>query len=328
MRSGCSCRELRFPVAERVAISPTGVSVSRTGAIAFRASSPGGRRQLVWFDRTGKEVGHAGEPVNTNVSNPALSPDGQRVAFYRNVDGNTDIWLLDAKRGVLSRFTSDAADDVFPLWSPDGGSLVFSSNRSGVHDLYRKPMAGGSEELLLATSQAKLAIDWSRDGRFLLFSSRDPKTGLDIWALPLDGKAHLSGRPDELRRAERAVLPRWPLDRLSIERIRPLGRLHPAVLRFYEPFARLPERRKSRALAARRKGDLLPGAGRPTDGRRRSTVFRTPRLSRLDPPKRSSRPRSEARCSRATSASSTRSPRTEDASSCAPSWTNPPGPSR
>ena len=66
---------------------------------------------------------------------------------------------------------------------------MFSSNRSGVHDLYQKSIAGGgSEELLLATAQLKLATDWSSDGRFLLFNSRDPKTGVDIWALPVDGK--------------------------------------------------------------------------------------------------------------------------------------------
>ena len=30
-------------------------------------------------------------------------------------------------------------------------------------------------------------MDWSPDGRFLLYRSIDPKTGSDIWALPLDG---------------------------------------------------------------------------------------------------------------------------------------------
>ena len=105
------------------------------------------------------------------------------------MDGNTDVWLLDTKRGVLSRFTTDAADDVVPVWSPDGRRVVFSSNRTGVHDLYVKPVTGGgTETLLLSSAEPKLATDWSADGRFLLFNKRDPKRGLDIWVLPLDGK--------------------------------------------------------------------------------------------------------------------------------------------
>ena len=108
------------------------------------------------------------------------------------MNGNTDIWLLETRRGVFSRFTSDVADDVSPVWSPDGDRIVFSSNRKGVHDLYQKSAtAGGSEELLLSTAQTKIATDWSPDGRFVLFNSQDPKRGSDIWALPLDG----SGKP-------------------------------------------------------------------------------------------------------------------------------------
>ncbi len=90
-------------------------------------------------------------------------------------------------RGVLSRFTSDVADDVYPIWSPDAGRIIFSSNRKGIMDLYQKSATtGGTEELLLSTVQSKLATDWSRDGRFMLFQSQDPKRGSDIWALPLD----------------------------------------------------------------------------------------------------------------------------------------------
>ena len=58
-------------------------------------------------------------------------------------------------------------------------------------ELYRKPTTGdGNEELLLATRRTRstsAASDWSRDGRFLLYRTVDPKTGADIWALPLNG---------------------------------------------------------------------------------------------------------------------------------------------
>jgi TolB protein len=99
------------------------------------------------------------------------------------------VWLLDLRRGGFSPFTSDPADDVSPVWSPDGSRIIFSSNRRGTHELYQKPVAGDrNEEMLLSTGQPVSATDWSRDGHVVLFTSRNPKTGFDIWALPLDGK--------------------------------------------------------------------------------------------------------------------------------------------
>jgi serine/threonine protein kinase len=178
-----------FPIAEQVTSdgSGSGVSVSGAGSIAYRTSSANAQRQFVWLDRSGKELSKVGDSVNTNLSSPSLSLDGQRVALYRALDGNTDVWLFETRRGVLSRFTSDVADDTSPVWSPDGDRIVFNSNRKGIHDLYQKSAtAGGSEDLLLSTAQGKNATDWSPDGRFVLFHSEDPKRSSDIWALPLD----------------------------------------------------------------------------------------------------------------------------------------------
>jgi Tol biopolymer transport system component len=174
------------PVVEQASSrgQPAVVSVSSVGTIAYRPLEAPPSRQLVWVDRSGKDVRPVGAIAG---SAPSLSLDDRRVAFYRGVEGNVDVWLLDAIRGVASRFTTDAADDVFPVWSPDGGRLVFSSNRSGVHQLYQKSVGGGSEASLLATAQPATATDWSHDGRFLLFSEQDRKQGFDIWALPMAG---------------------------------------------------------------------------------------------------------------------------------------------
>jgi Tol biopolymer transport system component len=168
-----------------------GLSISDTGTIAYRSTAIPVRRQFVWFDRTGKEISTVSD---SSMSNPSLSFDGQRVVGYRGnpVDGNVDVWVLDAKRGVFSRLTSDAADDVAPVWSPDGDRVAFSSNRKGTHNLYQKSAsAGGNEELLLSTPEEKSVSDWSADGRFIVFDSHDSKRSTDIWALPVDRK----GRP-------------------------------------------------------------------------------------------------------------------------------------
>ena len=183
-----------FPVAAQVTSSSNNlraaVSTSASGLIAYRTGSAGGgERQLTSFDRSGHPLANvAGAFGNTQLS-PSLSPDGRRVATFRALNGNVDVWLLDVERGVPTRFTFDSADDVLPVWSRDGSRIVFNSNRKGVHDLYVKSAsgAGGEEALLLQTAQNKQATDWSPDGRFLLYSTVDPIRNFDIWALPLDG---------------------------------------------------------------------------------------------------------------------------------------------
>jgi Tol biopolymer transport system component len=159
-------------------------SVSATGLVAYR---PGGsaERQLVWFDRSGNQLGPMGPDAN-GLSVPSLSLDSRRVAAYRAVQGNADIWLLDATRST--RFTFDASLDRFPAWSPDGSQIVFDSNRKGRRDLYVKASSGaGTEELLLESAQDKIANHWSPDGRFVLYHSVDPQTSEDLWVLPTEG---------------------------------------------------------------------------------------------------------------------------------------------
>ncbi len=163
-------------------------SVSAGGLVAYRT---GGSdfRQLTWFDRAGKAVGVIGEPDAATPLSPELSPDGRRIAVDRMVRGNRDVWLTDLAGDGLTRFTFDAALDGFPVWSPDGTRIVFESKRKGGSwDLWIKASSGAAtEELLLETPNDEWPNDWSSDGRFLLYRVTDPKTGPDVWALPMTG---------------------------------------------------------------------------------------------------------------------------------------------
>jgi eukaryotic-like serine/threonine-protein kinase len=160
------------------------VSVSATGLLAYRAGGTN-RRQLTWFDRSGKVLGAVGSPDENTLASPRLSPDGRRVAVSRSLQGNQDIWFLDGTR--TTHFTFDASSDTSPLWSPDGSRIVFTSDRKGLGhgDLYQKPASGaGSEQLLWESAEVKRTADWSTDGRFILYNNL-----LDaaIWILPLEG---------------------------------------------------------------------------------------------------------------------------------------------
>ena len=178
-----------FPIAEQVGLNPANgaaaFTVSDNGVLAYRTGA-GGDTHLVWLDRAGKQVEEVG--VAAPYQNQALSPDLQRVAVFKPDGSAGDIWLFDLIRGTTSKFTFDAGIDNAPVWSPDGTRLVFGSNRGGTFDLYLKNSGGvGQDEVLLKSDHAKIPDDWSLDGRFILYRDQDPKTGSDLWALPLTG---------------------------------------------------------------------------------------------------------------------------------------------
>ena len=162
------------------------LSVSAAGPIAFRTVA--GKSQLVWLDRTGREMTTLTDADDSRWDDPALSPDGATVALRRNIAGNTDIWLVDA-RGVLRRLTFEPAIEGAPIFSPDGKRVAYASDPAdGLWDMYERPADGtGSQTLLLKTPENENPLDWSRDGRFLLFLGQSAKTDFDVWALPLTG---------------------------------------------------------------------------------------------------------------------------------------------
>jgi hypothetical protein len=99
-----------------------------------------------------------------------------------------DIWVIDLERGTSSRLTATHGSSTDGVWSPEGLRIAFNSNRSGVYDLYGVDSSGvGDEELLVKSLHVKQMTGWSPDGRFLVYSEFDPKSGGDIWVLPLGG---------------------------------------------------------------------------------------------------------------------------------------------
>jgi Tol biopolymer transport system component len=161
-------------------------SVSATGLLAYRAGV-GGHRQLTWFARDGTVVGTVGP--HSDGASLDLASDGQRVVIGRVVQGWADVWLINAKRGVMTRFTFGPANN-YPVWTPDGSRVAFTSwtNNTHVGDLFEKPANGAhDEQRLLVSPDHKIPNDWSPDGRTLLYVNQDSATGSDLWALPIGG---------------------------------------------------------------------------------------------------------------------------------------------
>ena len=71
-----------------------------------------------------------------NDSFPSWSPDGKRIAFSSDRDGNYEIYLMEVDGNNQQRLTDNDFFDTSPSWSSDGKRIVFMSLAGGA--LYRR----------------------------------------------------------------------------------------------------------------------------------------------------------------------------------------------
>jgi serine/threonine protein kinase/Tol biopolymer transport system component len=189
------------PVAEHAAILRTvsqGIlTASGNGMLAYETGENfGDARRLLWLDRSGKQVRETDASSGLWYLDPAISPDGRKLAAAippkgaRNLK-DTNIWVFDLIRGIKTRLTFSSAADRGPAWTPDGKSIAFNSDRNGVPQLYEKASDGTGVTSSLVTDDAvEFGSFFSSDGRYLLFQRRkdQPNAHSEIWAMPLSGE--------------------------------------------------------------------------------------------------------------------------------------------
>lgn len=113
---------------------------------------------------------------------PALSPDGQRVAFAWNGEqgDNFDIYVKQIDAGSLVRLTTDPLPDMCPSWSPDGRRLAFLRISGGQTQVLLIGASGSLERRLSEWHSGPSpfwflwwfqSLSWSSDGKFVVMSN-------------------------------------------------------------------------------------------------------------------------------------------------------------
>lgn len=129
--------------------------------------------------------------LERQVAEPAISPDGQWVAYVSGVADirkdayNSDLWMAswDGKQNI--RLTRTAQDESSPRWSPDGRYLAFLAARPAtdgdtkaepVKQVWLLDRSGGEPEQLTSFKGSVAEFDWSPDGRRLAVIARDEES--------------------------------------------------------------------------------------------------------------------------------------------------------
>ncbi|MFM7259391.1 MAG: TolB family protein [bacterium] len=112
--------------------------VDRTGSFMVFAST----QHRPTFDIYRKSVdGRTVTQLTTDPSDdlmPSIAPDGTKIAFASNRNGNWDIYTLPITGGAPTQITFDADEEVQPTWAPDGRRLAFSrkNGRTGTWEIW------------------------------------------------------------------------------------------------------------------------------------------------------------------------------------------------
>ncbi|MEK7448426.1 MAG: DPP IV N-terminal domain-containing protein, partial [Planctomycetota bacterium] len=118
---------------------------------------------------------------------PAWSPDGTKIAFTTNRDGNDEIYVMDPDGKNFERLTEHPALDLGAAFSPDGKKIAFHSNRDGNKEIYVMDTNGKNIRRLTEHAADDMFPAWCPDGTKIAFqSNRDGEH--EIYVMSADGK--------------------------------------------------------------------------------------------------------------------------------------------
>ncbi len=149
---------------------------------------------------------------------PVWSPDGSKIAYASDRNGNFDVYVIDAAGGTPTRLTYNSANETPEAFTTDGSAVLFSAAiqapvESAVFpsgrmtQLYSVPVSGGASTQVLGTPAR--FVSWLPDGKSFLYQDvkgfedewrkhHTSSVTRDIWLYTADGRhTNLTARGGE-----------------------------------------------------------------------------------------------------------------------------------
>jgi len=133
-----------------------------------------------------------------NERYPTFSPDGTRLAYRSDIDGDPEIYVARADGSNPVQLTNNSLYDSAPAWSPDGSRIAFergpadagtnSSPAYAAMELWTMPATGGNEQPLTSNAVHDEGPAWAPDGSGAIVFTREQTAGNpDLWLREASG---------------------------------------------------------------------------------------------------------------------------------------------
>jgi TolB protein len=169
---------------------------------------------VISLDENGNE---AGAPMQlTEDADPhydlhaAVSPEGSKIAFSSDRDGDYEIYVMDANRpqgadNPLVQLTDNTVDDSSPDWSPDGKRIVYETFRGGNEEVVVMNADGTSKKNLTHNPASDRWPAFSPNGAMMVFSRATSDGRWQVWKMRADGTGQVRLTSD----AYEGLYPDW-----------------------------------------------------------------------------------------------------------------------
>jgi Tol biopolymer transport system component len=187
----------RLPIGDSPAEISAAARVSLTTSTGFSPRlgpdyllyvSASGTSESIWklVKGTGTEL-WSGQGARI-FGGPAISADGQKIAFSVQQRGQTLLYVMQAD-GSNARVVADSLDlQGAPAWAPDGQSITSAVDDHGAPHLLRVPV--DSRPPALFVQEYSVDPAWAPDGGVVVYSGPDIGTTFSVKAASADGAAH------------------------------------------------------------------------------------------------------------------------------------------
>ncbi|GAC1365387.1 MAG: DPP IV N-terminal domain-containing protein [Herpetosiphon sp.] len=90
---------------------------------------------------------------------PRVSPDGTKIAFEANRDGNPEIYVMNIDGSAQRRLTNSQGVDSHPTWAPDNQRIAFESDRDGRFQVLIQNIDGSNQvQLTTGERQSRMPV--------------------------------------------------------------------------------------------------------------------------------------------------------------------------
>jgi Tol biopolymer transport system component len=169
---------------------------------AFDGDPAWGRSGKIAFEslRTGKGDVWTISPNGTGEKNltanstafdgdPSWSPDGTKIVFTSERDGDREVYVMNADGSNQTRLTTSPGFDENPSWSPDGSQIAFDTNRDGNLEIYAMNADGSNQHRVTNHPAIDAIPSYLPDGRIVFVSERIAKGQRRLFVVGPNGGA-------------------------------------------------------------------------------------------------------------------------------------------